>query len=244
MASFIGIDRTDLGSVLFWREDFATLRLGYLLNGLAVRADSVLVSRDFLEEQSLEIGEFLQIEIRSIGERIPLSFQIVGTIDYFPRWYPEDDGVLFVSNLDYLFQQAQIELPHRIIARINKSYDEREFKRDLMQRGAVNVLVEEPVSRITQEQFRPERQGLFGLLSIGFIASTLATVLGFLLYTLFSYQRRYIELGILRAIGLSQSSMILAVAWELCLLTVVGVTAGIFDRTSRQFGIYTLYAIC
>ena len=52
-------------------------------------------------------------------------------------------------------------------------------------------------------------------------------MVGFLLYTVFSYRRRYVELGILRAIGLSQTSMMLSVAWELGLLIVVGLLLGI-----------------
>ena len=52
-------------------------------------------------------------------------------------------------------------------------------------------------------------------------------MIGFLLYTIFSYQRRYVELGILRAIGLSQSSMILSVAWELGLLIIMGLALGL-----------------
>ena len=88
-------------------------------------------------------------------------------------------------------------------------------------------LLEEPSTKINREQSRPERQGLFGLLSIGFITSSIATMIGFLLYTVFSYRRRYVELGILRAIGLSQRSMILSVAWELGLLIVMGLAIGL-----------------
>ncbi|MYI40923.1 MAG: FtsX-like permease family protein, partial [Chloroflexi bacterium] len=145
----------------------------------------------------------------------------------FPRWYPEADGALFLGNLDYLFEQAQLELAHRVIARIEPGFDGRAFQRALIERGAAGVSLEEPISRINREQSRPERQGLFGLLSIGFITSSLATMIGFLLYTIFSYQRRYVELGILRAIGLSRGSMMLSVAWELGLLIVLGLALGL-----------------
>ena len=79
---------------------------------------------------------------------------------------------------------------------------------------------------IVDEQRRPERQGLFGLLSVGFVAAALLTVLGFLLYALFSFRRRIIELGILRAVGLSAGQMTLFLAWELVFLIVTGLVAG------------------
>ncbi|MDE2819092.1 MAG: ABC transporter permease [Chloroflexota bacterium] len=224
---FVGVDRADLGPVIFWRPDFASYRLGYLTNALALQQDSVLVSREFLDQRGLDIGDLLELDIRSGGDVFKINLQIVGSLEYFPRWYPEDDGPLFVGNLDFLFEQAQQELAHRVIARIEPEFNPRVFTRALFDRGATGVLIEEPTTRIEREQSRPERQGLFGLLSIGFITSSLATMIGFLLYTVFSYRRRYVELGILRAIGLSQASMMLSVAWELGLLIVMGLALGV-----------------
>lgn len=224
---FVGVDRADLGPVVFWRSDFANLRLGYLTNALALQPDSVLATREFMEQRALDIGDLLELDVRSAGEVFKVNLQIVGELNYFPRWYPEKDGALFVGNLDYLFEQAQIELAHRVIMRVGPDFNQRKFSRAVFDRGAAGVLVDEPISRIDREQSRPERQGLFGLLSIGFITSSLATMIGFLLYTIFSYQKRYVELGILRAIGLSQSSMIVSVAWELGLLIIMGLALGL-----------------
>ncbi len=224
---FVGVDRADLGPVVFWRSDFSDIRLGYLTNALALQEDSVLATREFMEQRALDIGDLIELDLRSGGEVFKINLQIVGELNYFPRWYPEKDGALFVGNLDYLFEQAQIELAHRVIMRVGPGFNQREFSRAVFDRGAAGVLVDEPITRIVREQSRPERQGLFGLLSIGFITSSLATMIGFLLYTVFSYQRRYVELGILRAIGLSQSSMILSVAWELGLLIIMGLALGL-----------------
>jgi putative ABC transport system permease protein len=51
-------------------------------------------------------------------------------------------------------------------------------------------------------------------------------VLGFLLYALFSFRRRTVELGILRAVGLSAGQMTSALAWELVFLIATGLVAG------------------
>ncbi|MCA9884044.1 MAG: ABC transporter permease [Anaerolineaceae bacterium] len=224
---FIGIDRAEFGEVAFWRSDFADTRLGYLLNALAPEQDTVLVSREFMQARGLNVGDFIQVDITSYGENIPMNLQIVGALDYFPRWYPVEEGPLFVGNLDYIFELAQTELPYRIIARVTDDFNQRDFEREVRSRGATGVFVDEPLTRILREQDRPERQGLFGLLSIGFIASSLATTIGFLLYTIFSYQRRYVEFGILRAIGLPRNSMTLAVTWELGILIILGVSFGV-----------------
>ena len=79
---------------------------------------------------------------------------------------------------------------------------------------------------IARELKRPERQGLFGVLSVGFMASALLTVLGFLLYALFSFRRRFIELGTLRAIGLSTTQLTIFLICELAFLILLGLGAG------------------
>ena len=98
----------------------------------------------------------------------------------------------------------------------------------LVQNG-LNTIVREWKSaelNIQAEQRRPERQGLFGLLSVGFVASALLTVLGFLLYALFSFRRRFIEMGMLRAIGLSIQQMTSLLAAELAFLVLLGIGVG------------------
>ena len=46
------------------------------------------------------------------------------------------------------------------------------------------------------------------------------------MYAFFSFRRRTIELGVLRAIGLSTRQMKLFLGWELMLLVLVGIGAG------------------
>ncbi len=52
------------------------------------------------------------------------------------------------------------------------------------------------------------------------------TVVGFLVYAIVSFQRRFIELGMLRAIGLSKRQMAAFLAGELAALILAGVTLG------------------
>ncbi len=92
--------------------------------------------------------------------------------------------------------------------------------------GLVVVTARDARETIAAEQTRPERQGLFGLLSVGFIAAAVLTVIGFLVYAVVSFQRRFIELGMLRAIGLSTRQMAAYLAGELAVLILTGVTLG------------------
>jgi putative ABC transport system permease protein len=129
--------------------------------------------------------------------------------------------------MDFLHEQAGGQFPYDVWISTDAPVSEYErIVDDLKDEGFVILDWDAPRQTIASEVKRPERQGLFGLLSVGFAAAALLTVLGFLLYALFSFRRRFIELGILRAIGLSSGQMTTFLAWELAFLILVGIGAG------------------
>ncbi|NLF01087.1 MAG: FtsX-like permease family protein, partial [Anaerolineales bacterium] len=223
---FYGIDRLDFPQVAFWRSDFAPTSLGALMNGLAAYSNGVLVPRSFMAQHALRGGDTFRLTVNALGQVNQLDVKIVGSFDMFPTWYPGLDGPLFVGNLEYLFEQAGGLSPYDVWLRTGEEADYDQIMKDTRDVGFYVVTWNAPRLIIRSEERRPERQGLFGLLSVGFIAAALLTVLGFLLYALFSFRRRYIEFGILRAVGLSSGQMTSYLAWELAFLIIIGVVAG------------------
>jgi putative ABC transport system permease protein len=243
--TFLGIDRSTFQTVAYWQSDFASQPLVVLMNQLAANPDGVLVPASLLKKQGLKIGDPLIFGVQTgvSGVSIPLELTIVGTFNLFPTWYPEN-GVLFVANLDSLYLEAGTEYPHEVWLKTSPSVDPegivyaiRGYSITLDSQADQSRLVENGLNTLVQgwtsarnniltAQQRPERQGLFGLLSVGFVASALLTVLGFLLYALFSFRRRFIEMGMLRAIGLSVRQMTMFLAAELASLILLGIGAG------------------
>jgi putative ABC transport system permease protein len=223
---FIGVDRLDFSKVAFWRKDFASSSLGALMNALAVQNDGVLVPSEFMRAYDLRGGDIVRLEITTYGYRVNAPLVIVGTFDLFPTWYPEE-GPLFVGNLDYLYELAGSQFPYEVWLSVEPGMDMQDLGSISLEELNVRVMNwDDAPLQITAEQGRPERQGLFGLLSIGFGAAAILTVFGFLLYALFSFRRRFIELGVLRASGLSSGQMTSFLAWELIFLIVIGGGAG------------------
>ena len=224
-AEFIGVDRVDFSQVAFWRSDFAPTSLGGLMNDLARTTEGVLVSWDMLTKFNLKLGDNITVSVYALGETRKLDYKIVGTFYYFPTWYPEE-GPLVVGNLDYLFESVGGEFPYDVWLRTTSTVNysamltriEEMYRRVMYPRISIEIL--------TDEQLRPERQGFLGLLSVGFVALSFLTVLGFLLYALFSFRQRFIELGMLRAIGLSAWQMLVFLASELAFLFLSGLAAG------------------
>lgn len=238
---YIGIDRLDFPQVAYWEPGFSPASLGTLMNELARTREGVIVTRDLLAGQGLRVGDPITIIVTPYDTPIQINLRIVGVLDLFPTWYPEE-GPLFVGNLDYLFEEAGIEYPYDVWLRTQGGADQQRIvarvrgRTALLDPGAgevaddgLNIMVTDWNSaplEISAEQQRPQRQGLFGLLSVGFVASALLTVLGFLLYALFSFRRRFIQIGILRAVGLSLPQLIGMLGWELASLILIGIAVG------------------
>ncbi len=224
---FLGVDPSQFSQVAYWRNDYAPIALEALM--AQITPGGVLVSRDFLKQSGLAVGEMVELSVTT-GRIYKIERQIVGIFDYFPTWYPQTDGAAFVGDLNALYQDIGGEYPYNVWARTDFDLD---FKATIEALRMVNIYpaikIEKWVSapqRITYEQGQPDRQGLFGILSSGFIASALLTVLGFFLYALFSFRKRFIEVGIMRAIGLSTRQMIFYLAWEQAFLIGIGLLTG------------------
>lgn len=223
---YLGLDRADFAATAFWRYDFAGRRLGTLMNALAATPDGVLVSRPFLDERGLQTGDLMRLTVTAPDGLIELDAQIAGALDYFPTWYAAEAGPLFVGNLDTLFAGTGGDMAYEVWLRTAAPPDTAALDAALLERGLFGWRYDEPHTAIARELGRPERQGLFGQLSVGFIAAALLTVLGFFMYALFSFRQRLINLGILRAMGLSSGQLTALVAFELGVLILSGLTLG------------------
>lgn len=231
----LGVDRVDFAPVAFYRPDFAgNESLGGLMNRLAVQSDHILVSREFLARNSLQVGDPLRLTIGAAGEFADAPFTIAGPLDLFPTQYPQD-GPFFVANLDYLHQALGGAFPYNVWLQTDTAVPTATIVDGARQLGFTVVTFQDARARILQEQTRPERQGLFGLLSVGFLAAALLTVLGFLVYAVVSFRQRTIQLGMLRAIGLSVGQMAVYLAGEQALVIAVGVGLGTVLGVSANY---------
>ncbi|MBC8077223.1 MAG: FtsX-like permease family protein, partial [Chloroflexales bacterium] len=225
-ATFLAIDRQTLPEVLdkSWRSNYADESLGALMNRLADSPDAALISEQYAADHGLRSGDVVRLSLNDRGESEEVAFRIVGTVRYFPSLYAEQ-GPYLIGNLDYsadeqggiyLYEVWLATTPTANLATI-KAY---------AQGNGLDVRKGTPQELLAADLQRPERQGLFGLLSVGFLAAALVTMLGFLIFSLVSFQRRLVELGMLRAIGLGTSQLTTLLIVEQALVIGVGTLAG------------------
>jgi predicted lysophospholipase L1 biosynthesis ABC-type transport system permease subunit len=234
--TFIGIDRLDLPRLLFFRTDFADQPLGGLMNQLASREDAVLLSERFMQEGRYKVGDKISLHITILDlvvDRITLTseFIVAGTYRYFPTVYEQGGAqderqAAVIGNLAFLFEQIGGPQLHHIWFKIAPDADRQHMIDQVEEMGVFVKDWIEAREMIVEEQARSERVGIFGTLTTGFLAATVLSGIGLLVYNYASLQERLFRFTILRAIGLSLSQVVSQIVVEYLVLLVYSVLGG------------------
>jgi putative ABC transport system permease protein len=223
---FLAIDRLDFPSVTWFRYDFANESLGALMNRLALLPDGILVSEQFLNESLFQVGNKITLEIAVNDELGTVSpFTVAGTYKYFPTVY-EEDRVAVIGNLDHLSNLMGTPLPHHIWLRIQDDADGQAVLKAVSKTGVDAVRRRDARALIAEEQAKTERVGVFGTLSVGFLAAVVMAAMGLLIYNYASLQERLFRFAVLRAVGLRYWQIVGQVVLEYGLLTAWGAAVG------------------
>lgn len=222
-----GTDRIGFAQTAYFRRDFAGQPLGTLMNALALDFSGVIVSQSFLDSAHLQVGDTLALRGLVPTSSQAIHFTIVGSVDLFPTAYPQD-GPVFVANLDYIFAELGQELPYKVWLAVEDGVSLDQLTESLAALGFKVLAVEETGRLIAATQRQPTRVGLFGFLSVGFITTTLLSMLTLVIYAVLSYRQRFIQLGILRAIGLARGELALWLGSEQIVVTLLAILAGVY----------------
>jgi putative ABC transport system permease protein len=225
---FLAIDRLDFPSTAWFRSDFADESFGGLMNRLALSSDGILVSERAFEEGGLQIGDELYMRV-GMNNQLAIGswFTVVGTYDYFPTVYEEDE-LAVIGNMEYLSTIVGVPLPHNIWLRTEDGADGKAIL-DAVPRTtgiAVSPLRQEDArAMIEEEKAKTERVGVFGTLSVGFMAAIIMAAIGLMIYSYASLQERLYRFAVVRAIGLTRRQVVGQVVLEYTFLTAFSAIA-------------------
>ena len=231
---FLGVDRAEFPTIAWFRADFAGESLGALMNRLALAEDNILVPASYLAQTHHQIGETISLAVTlAEGITIQSDFKIAGVYTYFPTADPED-AVTIVGNLEYLYLVAGATFPYSVwlstdaarYDRLTPLVAEAQLFDDIQATGIVPAEPRDARGMIAAEQAKFERVGIFGTLSVGFLAATVMAALALLIYSYASLQDRLFQFGVLRAIGLYRRQVLSQVILEYSLLIAYGVLSG------------------
>ena len=221
----MGVDRAEFASVSWFRPDFADDSLGGLMNRLAAAPEAVLVSRAFLSEHLLRIGDRLDVwVILEPGISMRTDFLISGVYDYFPT--VEQDEIVLIANLEYLHLIGGAIYAYEVWLRAPENDRGEEVRRELRIGGIETLRWHDVVGTLIEEKARLERVGVFGALTVGFLSAALMAVLAFLMHSYASLRERFYQFGVLRAIGALRRQLIIQLAVEYAVLVLYGTATG------------------
>jgi putative ABC transport system permease protein len=225
---FMGIDRLDFPNVGFFRDDFSDQSFGALMNDLGTDLNAVLVPRSLALEKGLRIGDHLNSSVVVLDQTFDHDLVITGFYDYFATIYPGDTPTL-IMNLDSVFDNPDAVVGYDIWMKLKPNSQVKVVTYSLQKLIGDRSVVQvhgNAFENVQKMMDQPERVGLFGILNVGFLMTGLMPGIGFVLYSYASLRRRFIQLGILQAIGLSVKQLIRYLASEQILLMGLAILIG------------------
>ena len=218
-----------------WRADYDNRPLGTIINDMSTNVDDALISAAFAESANVRIGDRITVVSDSLGTRRPISLTVRGVVSYMPTLYNE--GKPFVlAHYAYIVEELGGNYAYEIWLASNTTANSVAVQAEAYRNG-LRVLPYTPDAFITAEILQPQRQGLFGLLSVGFFATGVMSMVGMLAYVLLTLRKRSVEFGVLRAIGITQRALRSTLSLEQVITigfaTLTGLLVGVV--TSRLF---------
>jgi putative ABC transport system permease protein len=231
---FLGIDRVVFPSVAWFRHDFAQGSLGGLMNLLAARQDGILVPEDVLAKSQLKIGDPLPVQLTMGGSSgYQPRFTIVGTYKYFPTVYP--DVPVAIANLDYLFSFTGGPVEHEVWLKLKPGAVPTDTIRAMYDMGIAPAGLDDASKLIQDEKDKTERVGVFGTLTVGFLAASAMALAGLLINTYASLNERLHSFAVLHAIGLQRRQILGQVLLEYTAITAYGAAGGAVVGTFASY---------
>ncbi|MEO1060790.1 MAG: ABC transporter permease [Actinomycetota bacterium] len=218
------VDPESFAAVAHWRSDFDDRTLNELMASLRAAPDRALISRSAATRFDLGVGDPFRYAIPagtdSVGATnwLVTNGTVAAVVDRFPRWTGDEKPPLVVPRVDFVLTQLPEENDSTTLIRLDDPTSAVSFDVGTVETSARD--------RIDREQLRPGRQGVFGILTATFLATTTVALLALVLQSLFSYRERAIETGVLRALGLGRRGVGIFVAFDFVVIGLLGIVVG------------------
>jgi putative ABC transport system permease protein len=217
----MGIDNADFARSSWWRIDlYESAHPFTLLRWMGEYEQGAIISGMFAEKHGLKQGDLLQMTVQGT----PIELVIAGISDYWPSLDPDTPFV--VAHLDYLYEHIPLT-PYALWLDMEDEAKAMPIVEHLRAQGIETSALSDARNEWKLRKLLPEREGTYGILSLGFIVSVAISFIGYLLFWVFSLARRTVQLGILRATGLMRGQLTLMLLLEQLLTTGLAIVLGL-----------------
>ena len=226
-AQLVAIDRVHFAGVVpHFRDEWlgAGNSLGALMNALAQARDGAILSASMAG--NTKIGDNIAVTIDIDGTQVATKVRVVAIVSGWPGQYDAEQP-FFVTNQSFIAEEMGFTPPSDVWMTRDVTIPVSEIVAAARATGIPLLDVIDHQELLAQEFQRPERQGLFGMLSVGFIAASGLSVMAIFVSALTVLRQRSIELGMLQALGMAARDARRAIYVEQGLMAGLGILCGV-----------------
>jgi putative ABC transport system permease protein len=223
----LAVERLGLPRVGYFRSDYARDSLGELMNRLAQAPEGILLPSNVAAQLRAELGDTIYVNVNVYQDTwLQVDAKVVGFFDFFPTMYPDEQPVL-IANLDYLEVNTIGTLPHDVWLKLEPDADRQAVLYGVSDLQVPLRGVKDLEQAMETESQRLERAGIFGLLSLCFIAGAALAVADVLVHSTTMLRQRAVRHAVLRALGLERHTILNMVVLEQVAAVAYGLVAGV-----------------
>ncbi|MCL2820028.1 MAG: hypothetical protein FWD38_04260 [Oscillospiraceae bacterium] len=233
-SSIMGIIPHEFAEIAWFRNDLLPVHINNYLNLMTADPSAVLLSSEMRDTHGFKVGDHVRIGWREQSGNLDCT--VYGFVDFWPSKNPVSEPNFVIANLNTIHRQMRVE-PYSVWLSLEDGTTSLDFYESLNDAGIRVSRISDTRQSIIALRNDPLLQSLNGTLTLGFVVTLCITFIGFLIYWILSIRSRLLQFGILRAMGLSRTGLILTLIWEQLLVSGCAIAAGfgIGVLTSRLF---------
>jgi putative ABC transport system permease protein len=197
----VGMDNVDFARVAWFRKDLYPASPYRYLALLGQVPEGALISTNLAQRYDLKPGDLIQ----AVLQDQTVEFVVAAILPYWPAQYP-DQSPFLVANLDYIYDQAPM-MPYDVWLKMKPGAKTAPIIPVLQKQGIEIASIDDAGNELIAASKHPARGGVYGILSLGFLISVIVSLSGYVLYWFFNLSGRIVQIGVLRAMGLSRKQL-------------------------------------
>ena len=232
----MGVEPKKFGETAEFDASLMPVHWYRFLNVLASRKDALVLSSNF-KALGLAIGDTVNLTLPDLKRTDSVKGTIYGFVDYWPGYNSKsykvqsDNSVREIEEYFVLgrFDTMMTEwntIPYEVWLKTDELGSTGGFYEMADQRGLRSDYVYDTEARILAEGTEAIKQGTSGIFTVSFIVSLTLSVAGFLIYWISSVKNRELQFGVLRAMGMRFSEIIVMLLNEQFFVSVLSIGAG------------------
>lgn len=231
----MGIDPAAFNRIVTWDDTILDEPMVYYLQLLVDNPKGCIISANTAEMLGVTVGDFVSVRPDSnLPNHCVISGQVLAIVDAWPTYYPEvtEGGFTKTTKPCYLVvcNKAAVDgvapnEPYQVW--MNTTQSVSAMKKLATKYFARIKNVQDGARAVYLSEINALRQATNGALTLGFIAVLIVCTIGFAIYWILSIKSRTLQIGTMRALGMSVSNVYNMIIWEQVLLCVASILLGI-----------------